>query len=312
MSAESLLQQFIHSATNVEQILPILKSLSLSDIKNFAIQNLKKINTKKQKKIYFKALPITQIVPDDLIQHILTFNKFGDTRFVNKTFKLFTDKNEKNYYEKLHQSLNKNKHNETTTIVVNQHRNKLYPFEEKARYKGPCYNIEQAIELCDNDARIVIHPGEYKFYDVVNITENIQIIGLNDRNNGDNPRIYCNTPIKTYSNNFILENITIVSSSNDVAISVEKGKFQASRCMFEKSEYIETNLYICKKKGAIAKIENSTFQTNKQEVAIDTCNVVINNYNEFGKEIIYGTTDMEQSKMTIEYYALNRKHWLQL
>ena len=303
MSAESLLQQFIHSATDMEQILPILKSLSLSDIKNFAIQNLKNINTKKQKKIYFKALPITQIFPDDLIQHILSFNKFGDTRFVNKTFKLFTDRNEKIYYEKLHQSLNKNKHNETTTIVVNQHRNKLYPFEEKARYKGPYYNIQQAIELYDNDARIIVHPGEYTI-PLVYITENIQIIGLNDRNNGDNPRIYCNTPITTFSNNFILENITVVSSSDEVAISVVKGKFQASRCMFKKFEYIEKNLYICMKKGAIAKIENSTFQKSKQGVAIDTCNVVIHKYNRFGKEIIYGTTDMEQSNKTVKYYTL--------
>ena len=295
MSAESsLLQQFINSATDAEQILPILKYLPLSNIKNFAIQNLKKIDSTEQKEIYFKALPITQIFPDDLIQHILSFNKFGATRFINKTFKSLTDKNESKYYEELYQSLNTNKDNETTTFVVNQDRKTLYPFEEKAGHKGPYYNIEEAFKLCDNDARIILHSGVYNIYEEVKITENMQIIGFNDRNDGKNPVLCCNTPIYTYSDNFILENITITSNSADIAISVEKGKFQASRCMFEKLKCIGSNLYIGVKQHAILEIENSAFEKRKQRVGIhsmtknvDVCNGQLKNT--FKKQIPLGT-----------------------
>ena len=268
MSAESLLQQFINAATDVEQILPILKNLSLSDIKNFAIQNLKKIDSTEQKEIYSKALPITQIFPDDLIQHILSFNKFGATRFINKTFKSLTDKNESKYYKKLYQSLNINKHNETTTIIVCQHRNTLYPFQEKAGYKGPCNTIAQALELCDNDTRIIIHSGVYEFYDEVDITENIQIIGLNDRNDGDNPRICFDTPIYLCGDNFIMENITFASNSEDTAIFVDKGTFQASRCCFQELVSTGPNKYICVMQEANLKIQSCVFENGEEGVGI--------------------------------------------
>ena len=87
----------IEEANNKQDLLNILSSLPLQLIKD-AVQNAFStidIHNTTAKQVYFKAASLSDIIPSDVIQSILSFNSLSLTqKCVNKTFKSLTEKNE--------------------------------------------------------------------------------------------------------------------------------------------------------------------------------------------------------------------------
>lgn len=305
MLCKSHLKNFIESTTDLNEIIPVLLLLRLEDIKNFVIQMLKNFDATEQNKMYFEKLPITYILSDDLIQYILSFNRFDETRFINKKFKLLTDKNERIYYQRLYDSMNLRK---SITYIVNEKRNSLYSIEKKADYKGPYRDVENIINVCNDNAQIIIHPGDYVLSDENWIDKNIEIIGITDRDTGINPVIgYCAT-LNIGGDNVVLENITLYNWMNSnpwASIYIESGNCKVKNCVF-RCLSSEGDSYINVQKDVNFEAYDCEFHQGKEAVGIHPMAGCVEIHNCYfgdmtatedwpGCVVIYGeNTDIEQ------------------
>ena len=94
------MQDFVMSASNVTELFPILQHLPLISLKLFINQQIEQQSSTAQRCIYFNASCIYDIMPSDVIQHILSFDDCHRQRAVSRQWKLLAEKNVKNQNEK--------------------------------------------------------------------------------------------------------------------------------------------------------------------------------------------------------------------
>ncbi len=84
------------------------------------------------------SVPIDEIFPDDLLQFILSFADFSNTKKVNKKWKLLSNKTEKSFMTKMrktYESSDLDDKNLNTTWILDGARTELYPLEVKLGFK---------------------------------------------------------------------------------------------------------------------------------------------------------------------------------
>ena len=230
MDVENKLIEFIQSASIENKLRIILKAVPLSVIKALAIALVKNISTEKQLQLYYKALPMTHLLHDDVIQHIISFNEFEETRLINRKFKCLTKNNENTYYKQLYHLINKDQHDANIkTYIVNHNKSSLHSIEKELEYDGPHCDLEAVIKSCDDGDRILLHHGRYPAYDKIFIEKNIQIIGLTHRT-----EIQCDKSMYINSDNVRLQNIKMFSDAKGQSIIIYRGcSLSAVDCTFE-------------------------------------------------------------------------------
>ena len=72
------------NSSDVAQLIPLLPYISLEAIKSVILQEIKELNVETTRNAYFNVLPIDEIIPDDVSQHILTFSGSHHTKGINK------------------------------------------------------------------------------------------------------------------------------------------------------------------------------------------------------------------------------------
>ena len=92
MNLEKKLTRFIESASTENELCFIVKALPLSNIKRVIHEEIKKLSVDEQLKICYKTLSITDLLHDDMIQYVISFNEFDETILLNKKFNILTER----------------------------------------------------------------------------------------------------------------------------------------------------------------------------------------------------------------------------
>ena len=200
----------VNQSNNLNDLLPFLHYLPISDIKQFIHQSINKSSSRK--KMYFESISINDILPSDLIQYILSFNALDSfsakyAKIVNTNWRKLSNSNQRNYYLQIIQMLNKNSpisydNNKNNTFIIHPKRKRPTLIEKQFGFKGPyndifskndySYTYRLSFEINKGD-RILIYPGDYKihqdenkddlydYYMEMHIKQDVTIIGLGDK-----------------------------------------------------------------------------------------------------------------------------------
>eukprot|EP01084_Bolivina_argentea_P115598 205546_1 len=145
-------------------------------------ENANKLQPQQIRSVFYASSSIEDILPPELIQHIVSFNhmKPMNIKAVNKTFKTLCDKSEnielKHRENEIKSKIGTTQNNQTW--IVHPIRQILTVKEIKLGYKGPMNNLEDTLEQCQSGDTIIIHDGKYildKF--AFPIDKSFQLIG---------------------------------------------------------------------------------------------------------------------------------------
>ena len=170
-------QESVTSAAKISDLLPMLRHLSLAAVKQFVAQQIEQ-QSGALNKIYFRESSINGIFPDDVLQHILSFDDLLHPRTVNKKWKLLSEKNETMAMRELYRStiIDQSQENRPiSTWIVHPKRRHLNAVEIELGYKGPM-NIYDAYKMAKDGDRLLLHGGAYSNSLVIN--RSVKFIGL--------------------------------------------------------------------------------------------------------------------------------------
>ena len=105
MAHDASVNETVSSAQCFKDLLPFLKLIPTDKLKEFIHQNVK---TTTSNEMYYNSLSIDQILPTDIIGHILSFKCLEElnlTKRVSKLWNKLSNQNEKTHYMKLQESL---------------------------------------------------------------------------------------------------------------------------------------------------------------------------------------------------------------
>ena len=165
----------VDEACSVIDLLPILQSLPLSVVKQFVNQQMQQATSKRISSIYHDVISIDDILPSDVMQHILSFDGFYHPKAVNKQWKELCDMNEKNEMSRLYSSIPLSVIQSSSTYVIHPKRKHLTALEIERGYKGPM-NIEYAFECGFSDGdTLLFHDGTHyvknsKYFDMIQVS----------------------------------------------------------------------------------------------------------------------------------------------
>ena len=132
----------VATAGDVNDLLPIIKCISIDKIKQFLHQNINEATMDLTKNMYFNSSSIDEIIPSDIIKHILSFQALNleHVKRVNKQWNKLSNQNEKRYYSSLQQNLNQNSpipyhKSDTLTWTLHPRRTRLTRVEKHLGFK---------------------------------------------------------------------------------------------------------------------------------------------------------------------------------
>ena len=212
------MQDFIRSASNVTDLLPILQHLPLFALKSFINQQIEQQTAAAQKIIYFNSSSIHDILPSDAMQHILSFGDFYRQKAVSKQWKLLAEQNENIKMNNLYQSVPQTESG--STFIIHPKRTHLNSVEIARGFIGPM-PIHKALSVCRDGDRLLLHEANhFSSYDRMPlvIDKSIQIIGIGKGAvfNCDNScDFYHQSLFNVEAVNVSFENITIDGSCSN-------------------------------------------------------------------------------------------------
>ena len=268
----------VSSAQYFNDCLPFLKLISTEKLKQFIHQNL---NETTAKTFYYNSLSIDEIMPTDIIQHILSFQCLEElnwTKIVNKQWKKLSNRNEKMRYLKLQESLDKklpDPYKSTNrVIIVHPFRTQLTSIEKKLGFSGPINNMPSAINMLKSGDRLYFHDGTYEFEDCHfnDFEVNALAIGLghNVVIRDPSPGIRHDYLFQVVDKSSVyIENITFDCTESrecyDGAIYIEEdgSNLWLNNCEFT---FGGTGMYV--RRGSSLKVENCVFDGAKTAIAV--------------------------------------------
>lgn len=231
----SLVSREIKQAKKLTDLQAVLKRIPLDHIKAFACKEYNKMSEKQQRIIQLKMLNPNKVLPEDLIQNILSFEYCSQTKPVCKLWEKVCCKIEDNR-SKLRRARIKKESPKfdaermrlmpavARIFVVDHSRSTLSEEEQHEGYLGPYANPQELLSKVnskDGD-RMLIHSGTY-IMDPLLIYKQIQLIGIGPSvvlkysqnvildENGDSAHLYFLSPCDSV----YFENIEIYCGLSD-------------------------------------------------------------------------------------------------
>ena len=102
-------EKYVSNLSNFSELIPILEQMPITSVKDIVIHQFEQLKADTAKSIIYSSLPIHEILPDDITQHILSFNKSSKVTIVNKKFKELSDRNTTNYLRDSYNLVNSKK-----------------------------------------------------------------------------------------------------------------------------------------------------------------------------------------------------------
>eukprot|EP01084_Bolivina_argentea_P232997 392537_1 len=154
--------------------------------KRYSKSFTKNIRNHFERQIQPNTLKINDILPDDVIQHILSFNEYHHGKSICKKWKQHSDTNENIYFSKIYTSIVPNSHipygKNNNTFIIHRSRKTLNKIEKQFGFTGIFNNFSKAINICKPGDKIFVHGGKYEIdhddhWGLV-FKRDIQIIGV--------------------------------------------------------------------------------------------------------------------------------------
>lgn len=180
---KKIMHSAVESAQNVCDLLPMLNQVPLDTIKQFMNALINEMTPSAVTKMKYGSLPIDEIIPENTIQHILSFHPIdgGNIRSVNKQWQKLSDMNEKNYYSKLihrvdqHSTIPYNK-DLNKTCIMHPKRKILTRVEQELGFKGPANILSVGNDGNHPNDRYFFHPGHYRNSNA--LEKNCSLVGI--------------------------------------------------------------------------------------------------------------------------------------
>eukprot|EP01083_Nonionella_stella_P174055 602287_1 len=222
------------------------------------------LNTETTNDLQYKCLPITNILPDDLIQHIVSFSDSLAMKYINKAFNGSYNKNKTLELRQRQQVIDKHAFNPSVkygeknqTWIIHPTRTHLNSEEIAHGYNGPLKDLKGVKDAVKPGDKLLFYDGYYietKAIELDNFRNNLQFIGVGNEvvikvygcsqlieigNYGNCQSIYFkNVKIEMgdpfciqYNSEIYMEDCEIVMGSSSIDVSYN-GRFNAKNCVF--------------------------------------------------------------------------------
>lgn len=182
----------IDSATKLQDLLSIyIHSIPMQMIKDFCKKTITNDdNNINIKSIHWKIISIERILPQDIIQYIISFHLLDlqSIKCVSRKWNLLSRKNEKLHYIKLlkktDQSFVTYDETKNTTYIIRHPKSNLTSIEKDMGFKKfPTNSADDStitfhISKYLNGDRFIIFPGSYECIKQFNFNKDLSIIGI--------------------------------------------------------------------------------------------------------------------------------------
>eukprot|EP01084_Bolivina_argentea_P059146 107962_1 len=227
-----LLNSFVDKSDCGMDIISLLPFINIDSLQQFLKNEIKQFNDDTARKAYYESVSIMDILPDDIMQHIISFNLDSKSRFVNKQCNKQVNQENKKFVTEQHNAFNPIipfKKNINNTWIINKDRKILNETEIENGYKGPIESIDEAIEKCQSGDKLLISDGKYEC-DLA-VSNDVHLIGV-----GDNVSISskCSVYVDDMSTdkkcNVYFENISIEAPPDESVINVSNSNLWMKNC----------------------------------------------------------------------------------
>eukprot|EP01083_Nonionella_stella_P136272 414594_1 len=251
----------VDKATSIADVQSVLNFIGIDALKPIIQNQIGLLNTRDAQKAFYETQSITEILNDDVLQHMLSFDMHPNSQLVCKkwdkqihsakiAFERQRHRIVQQYFQQ-HSFAPVVSHKDTMNItwVVHPTRDRLTENEIASGYKGPMNCFFAALESYDSGDILLVHPGEYQYtrthqwqndphqpYDVV-LDKDIQIIGVGSKaNTVINMELMSGTMrsgIMCSGNaNIYLRNVTIVSNSHPCGLVIGGATVWMENCCY--------------------------------------------------------------------------------
>eukprot|EP01083_Nonionella_stella_P305949 1069409_1 len=181
-----LLRNHVAEATDITALIPLLSEMmTLEEIQRTLHDRIQTLDSDEEHRICCNVLPIQVMLPNDLIQHIVSFTDSSLIQYINKAFKQCFDQNKNIIIRERQSVVDKEEfipnitYDETKnkTWVVHPERTTLNDNEIALGYQGPVHSITEASERAASGDIISVHDGTY-IEVTLGLYKELQIIGI--------------------------------------------------------------------------------------------------------------------------------------
>eukprot|EP01083_Nonionella_stella_P099095 278670_1 len=175
---DAKLTSFIESVTCVADLTPLLDVMfGLTEMKNLVKQKLSIMNAQQKQKLYVKAAPMDEVLPEHIVQYMIGFTDLKNLELVNKSFRKYCN-SVKRFVIRQGQTKWEKEFNELHSDLRNKRIINVYP--------SPHYNtLPLAIRHAQSGDTLLLFPGTYSYVDIHMtgecIEKNIKLIGYNSK-----------------------------------------------------------------------------------------------------------------------------------
>eukprot|EP01083_Nonionella_stella_P083528 231022_1 len=200
------LKSSIQSSKNVQDMVPFLQMISMTQIQDFLMDAISQLDANAIRTGYFNALSIMDTLPNDIIQHIESFNSEPTVTTINKAWNQHYNTN----YNRLRKRAIKSIVFEPNIGVPNSSNSwhffpnhVMKPNEEPVDEMDPMINIDVAMSKCEAGDTFFIHSGTYDI-ESLEVDRNVQFIGV-----GNDVRLTCESALTSRHEDIVcvLENV---------------------------------------------------------------------------------------------------------
>eukprot|EP01083_Nonionella_stella_P066014 173511_1 len=245
----------VEKATCIEDIQSLLNFLGVDTLKPLIQNQIRLLNTRDAHAAVYETQSITDILHDDVIQHVLSFDMHPDSQLVCKkwhkqihSLKILFERQrqmivEQQTFVPVIPSLDL-----STTWVVHPTPNTLTDREIELGYKGPMKCVFDALESYDSGDTLLVHPGQYEYTRTQNLPafnqippyvvmdKDVQIIGVGSKVNTVIDMQIVGRPgtgIMCSGNaNIYLRNITIMSNNHPCGFVIDHASVWMENCCY--------------------------------------------------------------------------------
>eukprot|EP01083_Nonionella_stella_P278279 946325_1 len=190
LNAKHLLCKLVSNAQTISDIIPLLHCIPLEAIQDAMLDVIRGLDTNTINDIQYKCLSITDIVPDDIMQHIVSFTDSLNLKYINKTFNSCYNKNKALTLKQRQQIIEQHALNPTVkyeennnTWVIHPKRSHLNREEIASGYKGPINELLDAMFTVQSGDKLLFYDGNYVETDdecefSPLLTNDLQFIGI--------------------------------------------------------------------------------------------------------------------------------------
>ena len=142
-----------------------LKTVNSTDLQQFMHEQIGKMDSKTAKSLYYDACPVDRVLPEDVIQHILSFENVHHNRAVCELWNRLNQQNEEKIIRTTHRSImSRNSEPPSEIWVLHRKRPALHPIEVQFGYHGLRHVAPEILRKSAAGAVILVY-GEHMIYD---------------------------------------------------------------------------------------------------------------------------------------------------